>query len=232
MRYAELSATARSFKLIIKSWRTQFRNGTKAINLAGAIVHPNAFDSTHLPDKPTTTSAVNIASIGNLQRVNRLLTGQTLTFGTSPGITSCLRRQWLGEVFGYARVIKRACRSRGAVPAIHVSDVFAPVPSNGAKPSCDIMIQSAGSSIQLTWTDGVTSDPRLANVFVFDTAAAAHYLTTNAPCTFTPYGLDVLPKLVEVCDPLTKSVKATIAPLEQQIKSASKTFEAKFTKQK
>lgn len=207
-----------------------FRNGPQAVDMTGAPLVPLALASEHLPETPTGTQAVSIHSIGNLQHVNRLLAGQTLSFGTAPGLTVVYGDNGSGKS-GYARVIKRACRTRGAVATIQ-SDVFLPAPPNGTKPCCDIAIQSAGAPISLTWTDGIAADARLANVFVFDTASAAHYLNANAPCTFTPYGLDVLPKLADMCDVLTKSVKGSLSPIEEQVQAGTKVLEAKFSKTK
>ncbi|MFM0068778.1 hypothetical protein [Paraburkholderia aspalathi] len=172
--------------------------------------------------------AVSLNSIEDLQGVNRLLSGQVLSFGVAPGLEVVYGNNGVGKS-GYARVIKRACRTRGAPPAIQ-PDVFAQPLAAGVHASCRIVLNVAGQDTPLNWQDGATPDPLLSHIFVFDSAAATHYLQSDGPATFTPYGLDVLPRLSAVCDTIGGSVKSSIDALNLQIKPAKADFSAKFQK--
>src|ERR1035437_6081443 len=78
----------------------------------------------HLPPGPGFETSVTLVSIGNLHHVNRIPSDQTLIFGQGPGLTVVSGNNGSGKS-GYARVIKKACRSRGALPTIR-PNAFAP----------------------------------------------------------------------------------------------------------
>jgi recombinational DNA repair ATPase RecF len=166
----------------------------------------------HLPAGPNAQMSVSIKYLNNLTGVNRLPSGQKITFGPTPGLTVFYGDNGTGKS-GYVRVIKKACRTRGAAPVIQ-PDVFAATPPT---PECDIGIMTANGSVEIKWSDGKAADERLSNVFVFDSVAASHYLENDGPASFTPYGLDVLPKLAKICDALAKSINNDIDALEREI---------------
>jgi energy-coupling factor transporter ATP-binding protein EcfA2 len=170
-------------------------------------------DKTHIPPGPGSEASVELVSIGNLQGVNRLPSDQTIIFGAAPGLTVIYGDNGTGKS-GYARVIKKACRTRGALPEIR-PDVFAAPPTS--PPTCDIVCRVASKDYPLVWQDKVPSDPRLANVFVFDPSTADHYLEQDSPSTFTPNGLDVLPKLAKTCDTIKELIKQDIDHVNRDI---------------
>jgi energy-coupling factor transporter ATP-binding protein EcfA2 len=168
----------------------------------------------HLPPSPAAAQAVSLLSIGDLQNVNRLPTGANLPFGDGIGLTVVYGENGAGKS-SYARVIKKACRARGSPPII-VPNVF--VPSVATKPaSAVITFRLGGSDIQTSWTNGVVSDSRLANVFVFDSFSADHYVTTDSTAAFTPHGLDVLPTLSKLCDVLAERLKTDVEHQKNEI---------------
>lgn len=172
----------------------------------------------HLPPAPGAASSVTLVSVGNLQFVNRLPPNQILEFGTAPGLTIVFGNNGSGKS-GYARVVKKACRTRGTPPAIR-PNAFGPNPKSAAK--AEIVFQCGASRNTYTWTDGITSDPRLANVFVFDASTANHYLEEDGPATFTPYGLDILPKLSRLCDEVGERLQKDISSIETDISTVAK----------
>lgn len=171
----------------------------------------------HLPPRPGATLSTSIESIGSLQRVNRLPNDETITFGVVPGLTVVYGGNGTGKS-GYTRVIKKACRTRGALPTIF-ADVFGPPTNDPA--TAIITFMHAGEKHQVVWTDGSPADIRLSNVFVFDSSTAIHYLEEDGPATFTPWGLDVLPKLSRICDALRVTIQDQIERLKTEISVAS-----------
>lgn len=163
--------------------------------------------ASHLPPAPGAESSVVVISLGTLQHVNRLPINQTIEFGGAPGLSIVYGDNGAGKS-GYARVLKKACRSRGAPPIIKPNAYKAkPTVPATAKLVCAI----GGVETPLDWTDGDVGDSRLANVFTFDGSCAAHYLTDDGPASFTPHGLDILPKLSNLCDRVRERIQKDIA---------------------
>lgn len=173
----------------------------------------DALALSHLPPGPGFEMSVTLVSIGNLRHFNRIPSDQTLIFGRAPGLTVIYGGNGSGKS-GYARVIKKACRSRGAPPTIR-PDAFAPSPAGPA--TAEIVCALAGTNHPISWQDGVSSDVRLANVFVFDAVAAEHYLAEDGPTAFTPRGLDILPKLSRCCDTISVSLQQEIDQIKNDI---------------
>jgi hypothetical protein len=166
----------------------------------------------HVPAGQNAQASVSIEYLDALTGVNRLPTGQKITFGPTPGLTVVYGDNGTGKS-GYVRVIKKACRTRGAPPVIQ-PDAFA---STHPKPTCGIGIKTPNGSSEVKWEDGKAADEKLSNVFVFDSVAGDHYLASDGPASFTPYGLDVLPKLTRICDVIGDKIKNEIDALEREI---------------
>ena len=177
-------------------------------------------DKSHIPPELGSEASVELVSIGNLKGVNRLPSDQTIFFRAAPGLTVIYGDNGTGKS-GYARVIKKACRTRGALPEIR-PDVFAAAPTS--PPTCDIICRVAGKDYPLVWQDRVPSDPRLANAFVFDASTANHYIEQDSPATFTPHGLDVLPKLTKACDALNQLIRQDRDRVKGDIEASAKNW--------
>lgn len=187
-----------------------------AIKLEHMAADP--FRAAHLPPAPGAAGSVTLVSIGDLQNVNRLPHGSTIPFGADTGLTIIYGENGAGKS-SYAKVIKKACRARGAPPNI-ISNVFVPV--TRAKPaSANIVFRVGSTEVSVSWTNGVIADPRLANIFVFDSFSAEHYVSMDSAAAFTPHGLDVLPTLSKACDTLSERLKSDIAKWRTAISGTS-----------
>jgi len=172
----------------------------------------------HLPSVPGTSDSVSLLRLSDVKSVNRLSDGSDLPLGTGQGLTVIYGGNGAGKS-SYARIIKRACRARGTCQPI-TPNVFASKPSN-VPTSATIDFQFGSTTVQTTWTNGIPADSRLANVFVFDADCAEHYLSYDSETAFTPFGLDILPKLSNACDELAARLKKDIEHWNHQITSAS-----------
>ena len=130
----------------------------------GPAVAVEPLAKVHLPPTPGAAESVSLVSLGELKHVNRLPSDQVIPFGPAPGLTVVYGDNGSGKS-GYARVIKKACRARGVPPIIR-ANAFAPPAT--VKASAVIIFRATGTNVPVTWTDGISSAPRLANVFVFD----------------------------------------------------------------
>jgi len=170
-------------------------------------------DETHIPPGPGGEASVSLVSIGNLQGVNRLPSDQKISFGESPGLAIIYGDNGSGKS-GYARVIKKACRTRGAAPVI-IHNVLETPP--GSPASAELNCDVSGLEYPARWEDGVIPDAVLANIFVFDATTAGYYLTEDDSAAFTPRWLDVLKKLSTACDSLGASLQEHITTVEKKI---------------
>ncbi|MDP3654293.1 MAG: AAA family ATPase [Rhodoferax sp.] len=170
----------------------------------------------HLPPVPGAAESVSLVSVGDLKYVNRLPMGQTIPFESEIGLTVIYGENGAGKS-GYARVIKKACRARGAQPIIRPNAFES---TGVGKASAKIVFKVGGTQVPVSWLDGVSADPRLANVFVFDASSAGHYVGEDSAAAFTPYGLDVLPTLSKACDAIDDRLKNDIALKKTSIENA------------
>lgn len=172
------------------------------------------FASTHLPAAPGASGSVSLLSMGDLQCVNRLPPGSKLPFGTGRGLVIVYGGNGAGKS-SYARVIKKACRARGGAQDI-IPNCFA-TGAHSSPTSATINFRMGTTEIQSSWINGNHADPRLSNVFVFDAFSAEHYLSNDSEASFTPFGLDVLPKLSRACDDLASRLKTDVASWNTKI---------------
>lgn len=173
---------------------------------ADAAISPASLADKHLPHDPGASESVSLVSIGNLNNVNRLPTSQIMPLGKEIGLTIIFGENGAGKS-GYARVIKKACRARGLAPIIR-PNAFALLDAGQA--SAEIVFRVGGANVPIQWQDGVSTDPRLASVFVFDASSASHYVAEDNAASFTPFGLDILPTLSKVCDELAQNLKQDV----------------------
>ena len=83
----------------------------------GTAAKPVPLAASHLPTSATSEEVTTLVSIGALKSVNRLPSSQVVPLGISPGLTVIYGDNGTGKS-GYARVLKKACRTRGGAPAI------------------------------------------------------------------------------------------------------------------
>jgi len=160
----------------------------------------------HTPGGADGAASVSLSKLSGLQNVGRLPNDQEIVFGATPGLTVIYGENGAGKS-GYARVIKKACRARGTPQDIK-PDAFAAAAAGPAKASIAFLADAA--EFPFEWRDGVTSDPRLGNIFVFDSFSARFHVGEDGPACFKPRGLDVLPELAKACDTLGSALKKEI----------------------
>jgi hypothetical protein len=158
----------------------------------------------------TASDQLSLVAIQNLKHVNRIPADTKLTFGSSPGLTVIFGANGAGKS-GYARVLKKACQTRGAPPVIYAN---AHLPKPVERASAEVVARHGATEFTYCWEDETPLDPRLAQVFVFDAATADNYLSTDASTSFTPFGLDVLPKLSQTCDRLKERIECELTNIK------------------
>lgn len=166
---------------------------------------PIPLASTNLPTSAASGgAAVTLKALHDLENVNALLTGQTLTFNPS-GITIVYGSNGAGKS-GYARVLKRICRARGNVVPI-LPNVFA---KNSGRPKASVAFgvgATAGAWSGELDASGPTPPDPLAEVAVYDGAGGAHTVAEKQEVTLLPPGLDLLPVLKDVLEHVANALR-------------------------
>ncbi|WP_186128590.1 AAA family ATPase [Burkholderia gladioli] len=169
---------------------------------------PVPLNDTHLPVTASKGDAVTLLALRDVKNTNRLATGQTLKFAKK-GMTVVYGGNGSGKS-GYARILKRACRSRDVT-----EDVRPNVLDKGsakAVPEAKFDIELNGQQSTITWSKTAPAPQELATVAVFDTYCARAYLDQQQEIAYLPFGLDVVENLAQVVLPkITEKLNAEIA---------------------
>lgn len=182
-------------------------------------------DASHTRGGADGTASVSLSKISSLQSVGRIPSDQVIEFGTAPGLTVIYGENGAGKS-GYALVIKKACRARGKTKEIK-PDVFAAGTAGPAKATIICRVGTDETSVE--WTAGSPTDPRLGNIFVFDSSSAEAHVGDDDSACFKPRGLDVLPELAKACDAIKAELQPEIEAAFDQIRVARDTWNPKGT---
>lgn len=168
-------------------------------------------DASHVPANWSTGGVVALKSIGHVKNVNALAENQTLLF-TETGLTIVYGDNGAGKS-GYGRVLKRACRARDQ------EDILGNAYTKpGGTPSARIKYSLAGVTQQeVAWQDGVTANPDLSNISVFDSKCASVHVDGRNELAYTPVPLLLLQVLAEICRDFGNQIKAKKNFLEGQV---------------
>lgn len=158
--------------------------------------------------------------------VNQLAAAQELAFEPD-GLTVIYGQNGAGKS-GYARILKRACRSRHAGEIM--PDAFNPGPAG--KAAANILISKADVVHDpLAWTDTGQPDPVLSAVCVFDKDCASVHVREKNEVTFRPFGLDIPDDLAFVCQRLKEKLTAEQRGLKRSAIQSSTSGPGKLIRQ-
>lgn len=143
-----------------------------------------------VPAQATKDEPVRVLGVSGLSNVNRLATGQELTFELD-GITVVFGNNGSGKS-GYARVIRSMVRTRHRAKIL--SDVFAQS-SNQQSGQVVFAVGANERTAQL----GQSTDPELGRVTFYDEHCGDTYLTTEAEISYRPVAIQILDDLAAVC---------------------------------
>lgn len=162
----------------------------------------------HLPVVAEENQAVTLNSVSDVKHVNALPDNQTLTFGKE-GLTIIYGDNGSGKT-GYSRILKRVCRARNQGNKI-TPNIHKPAPNKPAQAS--ITYCTGDTERTTTWIDNQTTLTELSAISFFDSDCAIVHVEETNDTAFTPFGLDLLEKLAEVCN----KVKSKLEEYKVQI---------------
>lgn len=195
----------------------ELENICRSSNGIGTSSNTIPLAETDIPVGLDSSTTVCLARLGSLKNVNRITGDPPLDFGPFPGLTIVFGDNGAGKS-GYARVIKKACRARGTPPTI-VPDIYQSLTNEPA--ACNIEYTRDNTLFSINWVDGKNTDPLLTSIFVFDSASAQHHVNEDATASFTPHGLDILPRLAKACDELKNRFKIEIEGIKSSYSAIS-----------
>jgi len=133
-----------------------------------------------------------ITAIRNVQNVNRLVFGASLSFAET-GLSVVYGPNGSGKT-GYIRIFRTACRTRASDEV--KNRIFADVTGAGTGvKTAEIVIKTDAGLIPLPWKEGMPAIDQLMRVAVFDRKAAELYVDDGNQIAFLPFSLDILFRL-------------------------------------
>lgn len=147
---------------------------------------------------------IQLNKITNLQNVNALVQGQTLSFGTA--LTAIYGGNGSGKS-GYARVLGCAGFTRGDQEVF--PDVTRPNSNQSPVLSADIEINEGNSSRIIHYRIG-SRCPELSSFYIFDSTSVRVHLTGSNSLSFSPFGLSYLTQLAEITDEVRRRLDVKI----------------------
>lgn len=161
------------------------------------VTKPIPLEANHLPQPDAMKKPVSLDSLTHHIGVNALAQEQMLEFG--PQLTVVYGANAAGKS-GYTRILKRACRARGAEEILgNVISGVAP-----GRPSATIKFTTDNESSDYLWDDNLPPNASLSRVSVFDHHCASVYVAQRTDVAFRPMGLDLFDKLSDVSEEIRK----------------------------
>ncbi len=165
---------------------------------------PKPLTADQIPAPVKISTHVELHAIKNLRHVNAIAENQLVPFGHT-GLTVIYGDNGSGKS-GYSRVLKRACRARDQIEAIHPNAKLPAGKTGIAEATFQIVINGAEKDV--LWVNGKSAPPELSSLAIFDSRCARAYLDNEDDFSYVPYGLDVFEGLATVCKQLDTRTKA------------------------
>ena len=166
-------------------------------------------DKLHIPSREEHLGSIKLTALTHHGGVNALAKDQTIEFG--PALTIVYGGNAAGKS-GYTRILKRACRARGAEEIL--GNIL--VETAPGRPSATIRFEAGDEEHELEWRDQDETHEGLGNVSVFDSHCAAVYLREKTDVAYRPLGLDLFDKLSDACEAVRKVLEKEREELAKQ----------------
>lgn len=170
----------------------------------------------HIPSRDQAGRKITLRSISETENVNALDSKQELLFAAS-GLTVVFGYNGSGKS-GYGRILRRACRSRSK------GDPILPNVMGDAtdKPASAVITHAVDDVDQspAQWIDGQQSPDGLGSISFFDSDCASVHVRDKNDVAFTPFGLQILPTLGDLC----RSVQAKLDSEKRRLENEAPSF--------
>lgn len=174
-----------------------------------AIPAPVPFSANHLPADDQHHDPVRLLALSEVEGVNALASAQRMTFEPT-GVTVIFGFNGSGKS-GYARILKALGHARHRETRILPNAFSDEQPS----PSAAVAFRVENEDRDYHWKQNADIPPDLHRISFFDSDCATVHVSDSNDLAFTPYGLDVLPKLVTACRKLSDQLRQRMTTEEQ-----------------
>lgn len=164
---------------------------------------PSPLVADQIPAPVKSTTKVELLAMKNMRHVNAIAENQRLPFSPA-GMTVIYGDNGSGKS-GYSRVLKRACRARDQIEAIHPNAALPASKTGKAEAVFEIKVD--GLAQDAHWADGKAAPAALSSFAIFDSRCARAYLDSEDDFSYVPYGLDVFEGLAKVCKQLETAIR-------------------------
>lgn len=170
-----------------------FEQACIELNLKPGQLNCKPLEAKDLPIAKTTKNTW-LTGLKSLEGVNAIKPDQQLPIGKSLNVV--YGDNGTGKS-GYARVLKKACRTRAAEPIL--GNVFKQLDTE-TRARATFQYESDGNEFEDRWIDGADSPSWLGRYAVFDSNCCRVYVTDKTEPQLVPFGLDVLPRLASIVE--------------------------------
>lgn len=160
------------------------------------------FVPTDFPSTVSTGSRVELVGINDLENINALEKGSSLSFGAT-GLTVIYGDNGSGKS-GFARLVKEVVGARHHQSIL--PNAFDPAASKNQ--AAKIAYRVDGVERTLSWP--AEQDADLTQIHFFDEACGDHYLVNDTELSYRPSALGFLDELIEATDRLRVAVDAEL----------------------
>lgn len=176
-------------------------------------------EAEHLRGPNRDQGEVCLRQVHGVRHVNALAPDQKLTLHRV-GLTIIYGDNGSGKS-GYARILKRVCRARMPGRGEEIGpDIYDAAPGT---PSATIEYAIGGQNRTCAWQLGQAADTALSGISVFDSRTANVHVDDTNDLAYTPFPLNLLGTLAQLCRSVKDKLAAEIAQIKAQTPEAIRT---------
>ena len=158
-----------------------------------------------IPTNSQNTDDIKLLNIENPINITALYNQAKLNFNPS-GLTIVYGKNGSGKS-SYSKILKKCCWSKDK--NVHLStNIFSP---RSDPQSVRINYSKNGQELSFTWNNDTNNCSALNQIYIFDSRCANLYVNNENPSEYKPSGIEILEKLIIVCNKLTQKITDELA---------------------
>ena len=176
----------------------------------GITLVPSPATNADIPPITTSTNQVRLKQISSPHNISALYESTALNFSLD-GLTIVYGKNGSGKS-SFSKILKKLCWSRdnGVVLKKNVYTI------NTEAQSVSIKYTKGDVETNFVWQEGQPTDKNLNSVYIFDTKCAGIYLNQDNPAEYKPAGIEVLERLLQLYEKLTRLINEDISLLVKE----------------
>lgn len=176
----------------------------------GITLVPSPATNADIPPIITSTNQVRLMQISSPHNISALYESTTLNFSPD-GLTIVYGKNGSGKS-SFSKILKKLCWSRDN-EVILKKNVYT---ASTEVQSVSIKYTKGDVETNFVWQEGQPTDENLNSVYIFDTKCAGIYLNHDNPAEYKPAGIEVLERLLQLYEKLTRLINEDISLLVKE----------------